>query len=754
MEITLLQRKQSVESPHQRIGGLLINAFLLLGMSLVAGNVLAATITYKTSIQGGEWSNPDNWTIDGEPAGRVPEDGDDVVLSSPSSAVYLGAYGFGGGTHMCLRTATPQLNSLSITGSRILAVYGWDSCIRAKKVSLNGGSSSFYGIIRPGDAFGNDMSNRVWIVAEELVMNNYSAIWGRGRGYAGKAGPCWQNPARKYGQSASHGGYQGGWITGSGGDKLPEKPNLPLGPLTYGSITEPTIPGSGGNSTGYQNVGGGAVYLDCKKITMSANAEINADGWMGTQYQGGGSGGSIYIKCETISGGKAITANGGDMSAPSAVSGCGGAGGGRIAISYDPEKQRTVSLTAVIEARGGVAYQFGGGTLYKTTLAQRPRANGHCGTVWFTDGLIMSRAGCRVKGRVYTGTPVKPYVFDTTGDLVLKDSFFEFDDDDFELNIGGNLCITGSCATINGFRFNGLNAKVTVGGDVSLKGSALWLCDGGDVKIGGNCDLAPGSDFRNCAELTVVAAPETEGDKIGATVKIGGKWTIGNYSACLPECNLTNGSVVAMSAKSLNVAAGGWIYAEDAGWGNRLGPGYRTDFRMGLSHGGKGGTYQNNPSGTRGGAIYGNEKRPLTLGTSSSNAGGNLTQRGGGVVWLETEKGMHIDGTITANGLGERDTNYQAPSSGGSVLLQCGGEISGSGVVSADGGQPQGTHGGGGGGRVAIYYYTKADDFAVAVHALGGCQVYGEPEDDVNWHGGNGSVYWKQWHKGLMLLVR
>ena len=73
--------------------------------------------------------------------------------------------------------------------------------------------------------------------------------------------------------------------------------------------------------------------------------------------------------------------------------------------------------------------------------------------------------------------------------------------------------------------------------------------------------------------------------------------------------------------------------------------------------------------------------------------------------------------------------------------------------MSADGGQPQGTHGGGGGGRVAIYAATFETN-NLAVHALGGCQVYGEPEDDVNWHGGNGSVYCKLWKQGLMLIIR
>ena len=59
----------------------------------------------------------------------------------------------------------------------------------------------------------------------------------------------------------------------------------------------------------------------------------------------------------------------------------------------------------------------------------------------------------------------------------------------------------------------------------------------------------------------------------------------------------------------------------------------------------------------------------------------------------------------------------------------------------------------GGGGYVSIWYNTMSDDVAEwTVTADGGIRT-GTTERTSQW-GGDGKTYWRQWHKGLTLLVR
>lgn len=734
--------------------------FLVAIMTLAQWSTLcAATITFVKATPDGEWSDPANWTIDGSPAERIPEAGDDVVLNAPSSTQYDVTRAGGCGKVVALRVSTPELNSLTISGSRVLGLFGWNTCLRAKTISVSG-TSGYPSMICAGGKYDTSAlthtfnetqeSNRIWIVADSITVGSYSHIWATARGYAGGSGPGWQGVSSKAGCGA-YGGLDGTWIV----DGYTRDNRRIKTARTYGSIVEPLDPGTGSSATAYL-AGGGSIRIDCKTISVASSATIQANSYLNTDYQMVGSGGSIWISCETLSGSGKITANAADMSGPSGVNNGGGAGGGgRIAITYDPAKQKDVVFTSIIEARGSVAYQLGGSGENKTAHAKRPRELGHSGTVYFTDNLIMSRPGFGVKGRVYTGSPAVPYDFSTSGDLVLNEAFFEFEDADRTLTIGGNLAITGSCATVNGFRFCGRNAKISVGGDASIKGGTIQMYDGGAVAIGGNLDLATGADYRNCAELYVVAAPTNDADQVGATVAIAGKLAIGAYSAVIPECNETNASIVAISAGSLEIAELGSVYAVEGGWGNQLGYGVPGWYYQGAAHGGHGGQKMSDGGVHDRGTVYGDEKLPLLPGSSSAAGAGGIPQRGGGVIFITTGGRMRIDGEINANGWGMRDSNYKGGSSGGSVLLKCGGKVSGAGTVTADGGltpEKKDYNGCGGGGRVAIYA-SAFETNDLAIHALGGGQVYGQPEDDINWHGGNGSVYLKA-RKGLMVFVK
>ena len=99
------------------------------------------------------------------------------------------------------------------------------------------------------------------------------------------------------------------------------------GKACYGSIFEPVTHGSGGHqSAQYGKPGGGAIKLDVTGDLTVAGSILADSGATGTEFHdGGGAGGSVFLKCATLRGGGTISARG-NLQGNS----CGGAG--RIAI--------------------------------------------------------------------------------------------------------------------------------------------------------------------------------------------------------------------------------------------------------------------------------------------------------------------------------------------------------------------------------------------------------------------------------------
>jgi hypothetical protein len=112
------------------------------------------------------------------------------------------------------------------------------------------------------------------------------------------------------------------------------------GGFTYDSVLNPTALGSsGGSSLSYGNgIGGGAIKLSASGTitvngTISANAvQTNASGNL---VRAGGSGGSIWIVSNILTGTGIISADGSLSNAGSGFNGGGGGGGGRISIYAD-----------------------------------------------------------------------------------------------------------------------------------------------------------------------------------------------------------------------------------------------------------------------------------------------------------------------------------------------------------------------------------------------------------------------------------
>lgn len=189
----------------------------------------------------------------------------------------------------------------------------------------------------------------VKINAENITIGPTSSISADGKGYGAASGPG--------AGGSGWGGGAGGGYGGKGGEGYAYPGGLP-----YGSAIEPVDVGSGGgNSYAYPgSPGGGAIQLIVTG-TLTNNGIIGANGPDAPQDAGGGSGGSIYVTTDVLSGAGSFLANGGD------TAGGGGGGGGRIAIYY-----QTSSFTGEAEAKGGTGTQ---------------NKNGADGTVGFFDTL-------------------------------------------------------------------------------------------------------------------------------------------------------------------------------------------------------------------------------------------------------------------------------------------------------------------------------------------------------------------------------
>lgn len=137
------------------------------------------------------------------------------------------------------------------------------------------------------------------------------------------------------------------FITGSHGGRGGSPENRFLtreDSVPYGSFHEPTSPGSAGGGTG-AGKGGGRIKIEASdSVTIDGILTVDGSDATGTD-SGGGSGGSIWIICDHMTGAGVISARGGTGS-----NGGGGGAGGRISIHHD-----TQDFRGQVNADGGMA---------------------------------------------------------------------------------------------------------------------------------------------------------------------------------------------------------------------------------------------------------------------------------------------------------------------------------------------------------------------------------------------------------------
>jgi len=440
---------------------------------------------------------------------------------------------------------------------------------------------------------------------------------------------------------------------------------LQAGGATYGSITEPVDLGSGGGGgTNWGGpadggAGGGAIRLTVGG-TLTLEGSVTSDGaegaTIGNRAGGGGSGGSVYLAVGTLAGGGLISADGGAGGGPDNTKG-GGGGGGRLAVYYDAS-----TFTGDMSAAGGFGYEYGGaGTVFTKSAAQS------------AGSLIIDNAG---NSGAPTPLPDVTHTFDTV--VVRNDAHAE---------VPVNCIVVADGLTLPNAADLTMNGGMDAGQVDVESGAILFWNSSGRVD---NMHIASGAALTH--------SPEQSGFHLTVT-------------------------------DDLTVDSGGSITADGTGYGAANGPGaggslvvdWASAFAGGGGYGGEGGR-----SGARGGSTYGSPHEPVDLGSG----GGNATNRyrtedggaGGGAVRLTVGGTFTLEGTLTANGMAGHWGGLSLPAaggggSGGSVYVTAD-TITGSGTVSADGGDggKDGRAGGGGGGRIGIYYLdASAFGFNVAV---------------------------------------
>ena len=149
----------------------------------------------------------------------------------------------------------------------------------------------------------------------------------------------------------------------------------------------------------------------------------------------------------------------------------------------------------------------------------------------------------------------------------------------------------------------------------------------------------------------------------------------------------------------------------------------------GGSYGGIGGTSVSNASG--GAPLFDLVAQPTTVpfaGAGGSGANQLAGGRAGGDLRIIVDGKLQLDGRISAEGVTGPGIN-SGGGAGGAIWLSAG-TLSGSGIVSVNGGAANAQGGGGGGGRIALYY--NSNSFAGSLTAYGGAGFN---------YGGAGTIY-------------
>jgi large repetitive protein len=352
--------------------------------------------------------------------------------------------------------------------------------------------------------------------------------------------------------------------------------------LPYGDPYQPTHLGSRGGTGG---AGGGAMRLVVANDVI-VDGTISANGGRGNQYQGGGSGGSIWIEAAAVSGAGLIQANGGQGGSGS-IGQDGGysGGGGRVAL-YANIDNYSGQLQAM---RGSSGSQHGGP-----------------GTVYIDDGTTtILRVDNGGNNQRSAALPAGNYAFGTvhltgSGDLVVLDStsVITFTGTDSVTGdgsgrlIGQGTIVAPSAFTIEGATV-GVQGRLVGGGVITTTGSGGLELYGSTPWHSGVYTFTSLHIGDNTAVNLIPHVVNSEEDSYGVELRL----------------------------DRLTIATGGLLATDEGGY--LVGPGAGSG-RTGGGYGGYGGN-----STATAGLPYGDPYQPTHLGSRGGTGGA-----GGGAMRL------------------------------------------------------------------------------------------------------------------------
>ena len=584
-----------------------------------------------------------------------------------------------GDADITLTAPTHALASFLISDNATLTFSnGFDVCLTATDVAIVSNSTVTHAIQSdtdgtPGVFADWTPDSRVYFVCSNLTVLTDADISVNSRGYQGGFQTNGYGPGAGYrvgGTNASQGS------AGSFGGIGETYASAPAGD-PYGSVSTPTNPGSGGGGTlssGSERTGGnggGAVRIEATGA-VTVDGDINAQGG-GGKFTSGGSGGGIYISCNTFHGSGTIYAGGGGKQQTGSARG----GGGRIAIDYNPAAQALVSPqpTVTFAPSGG---KIAGGNPY----SQLTWYQGH-GTLHLADGVFWALPDLTLSGVGVEGCAP----CDQRGDgyrLVIPNFTNWYPNSVVFTNITIILPEDTIIGVTNNFLISGQDARLGISNDFT---------------VGGNLTV------NEAADLIFQSGPTNSGADYGQLVMIGDTLLIGSNSYMYCGSHPTNGGSTLFQAKNLTVEDTGCIAADGRGFSGSLGP-TNVGYGPGAAGPGRGGGGHGG-AGTESwfGITYGDSNAPISAGSAGSASSAIAGGWGGGVVRIEALSGtVTIDGQITAYGGGG---GYSVGTgAGGSVFIKAG-HLAGSGDLRAGGGGGPSTAWGGG-GRIAMGYRTHA----------------------------------------------
>lgn len=599
--------------------------------------------------------------------------------------------------------------------------------------------------------------------SQNFTVDGLIDATGAGYAPASAGGANGIGPGAGYGTTNSSYGAGGAGYGGDGSDGY----SLIAGGVSYGSLVYPSDLGSSGgntyNATYKGSAGGGAVYLDVgNTMTINGTIRVNADNVpnrTGNICGGGGSGGTIRIQADTITGTNAnavLESKGGSRN--STYYGGGGAGG-RIALLCT-----TYTYPGKFDTSGGDGYyKFGAaGTVYIEDSSSKHILMYGSTTATNTDTTILNDASVPADITTYTVS---------SANLVLN-----------KLNTCQTMTILNSEVNIDTPLECTINtASVTVNSSVNTRRTVLYpnirvitlSMQGYSTSRHAELELKNGAKIIDCLEIkgftglfnyTLInlpgktSAPKyvlsgTDNDIInypGAQMNIpdfiiSSNSVVQNFGLILPvDTNLTiesagtydlakdefenytdvtvagtlthtaNSSTeeyrVKINCTNFTVSSTGTVDVSAKGYSAGNGPG------AGLStgnsgYGGGGGAYgasgTTGYSGVSGGQPYGSIINPVNLGS----AGGTNTYRGylggaGGGAILINAVNFTNSGSLKSNGANSvTSTTYNGGGgAGGTININTQG-FAGSGSFQSIGGHNTSTGyygGGGSGGRIAV----------------------------------------------------